>query len=46
VASSYAQLPVTKVPDAAIAPNCDYPMAAQYTGQGNWYINRHKFGRR
>lgn len=33
-------------PDAAVAPNCAYPMAAQYTEQCNWYINRHKFGRR
>ena len=31
-------------PDTSAAPNCAYPMAAQYTEQCNWYINRHKAG--
>lgn len=34
----------TTPPDAAVAPNCAYPMAAQLTEQCNWYVNRHKFG--
>jgi len=36
--------PVPPPPDALIAPNCAYPMAATSTEQCNWYLNRHKFG--
>jgi hypothetical protein len=38
--------PVPPPPDALIAPNCAYPMAAIATEQCNWYLNRHKFGHR